>query len=230
MLNLRRWSVARSLLLSLGAIAVLGLSSAAAASTYGSGAYGNCAYGTGCPASSAKGSTPATATAPAAPSAILQNDFSEYFSPGGKDLTLIAGQIVYFDITVGNVVQHHSVTIKAIGPDYVDIVVASTPIEDRLSITESHRYEVTGDNQDDIQITLKSITDGKALMNFRALQAAVPTPATTVNNPHFNWWWLWLILFGLCLIIGIWWFVWLRRRKRRTTAVSTNQPPPAGSA
>src|SRR5689334_22667365 len=87
-------------------VAIWGQPLAAQASTYGSGNYGNCAYSTGCAATSTP--TPAAESPAPTPGEIILNDFSEYFVPGGKDLELSAGQVVYFDVTDNGTTTRHS--------------------------------------------------------------------------------------------------------------------------
>ena len=135
------------------------------ASTYGSDSYGNCQYGNGC-ANSNSGSGDnggsADTTAPAS-NVILLNDFSDYFTDAGKDLTLDQGEVIYFDLTEAAVIQHHSITIQTVGPDYVDLVINSDPIQAHLVVGETEQYDVAGKGEKNIQIKLTAITaDGKA--------------------------------------------------------------------
>ncbi len=198
------------------------------ASTYGSGTYGECAYSDGCAATSNSKPTPA-AESPSQSDIILLNHFADYFTAAGKDLELSAGQIVYFDVTVNGKVERHSITIKAVSDNDVDIEIASNPIADKLVVGDRKQYDVTSDNQNDIEIALKSIADGKAKMNFRALAAfstSKTVPHTTSNPSSHWWWWLLLGLFGLLLFAGLWWFfiLWKRRRRDKDEkSVTTNR-------
>lgn len=198
--------------------------SSALASVYGSGNYGNCTYGQGCPSSGS--SQPAAAASPAVPSQILLNDFPEYFSSAGKDLNVTADQVILFDTSANGQTTRHTITIKTVGTDFVEIVIDSNSSTDRLAIGQNEQFDVTTDGKNDIQITLKSISGTTALMNFKALNQPVATPkaapATISPNHHLSWW-LWLVLFGFLLVLGIWfWFILWKRRHHSDEVVKTN--------
>lgn len=95
---------------------------------------------------------------------VLLNEFAEFFS-GGKQISLKLGQVIYF--MVGG--QEHSATVKEIGQGYVIVTLASTPQDVRLELRQTIRHDVTGDGQDDIQITLNGIKDGLADLSFMAV-------------------------------------------------------------
>lgn len=197
---------------------VVGLSvrpAAATASTYGSGHYGACTYSQGCSTpttTSTGGSTPTTTTSP---TAILLNDFEQYFASGGKTLDLKVDQVIYFDVTVGGVTERHSVTIKKIGPDYVILTLASEPFDVTLFVGDTKQYDVNNDGQNDIEISLNSIsTNGKANLTFRALKPPAAAPAATAPaQKHTNW--LWIIVSIALIIIALIIFIWLFARRRR---------------
>lgn len=187
------------------------------ASPYGSGSYGACTYGQGCSTSQSSSSSQAPASSG---TEIILNDFSEFFSTGGKVLTLKVNQTVYFFVTTGNGQERHSVLIKFIGPNYVDIVVTSAPQEARLYVGETKQFDVTGDGKNDIEISLTSIsTDGQATMTFKSLNqpttAAAPASQTATAKRSFNW----LLLLGsIALVMAaviIYLFLLLRRRQQQ---------------
>lgn len=192
---------------------------AALAAAYGSGGYSNCAYSTGCAASSSGGgsSSGGSSTTTNTGGAILLNDFNPYFTDDGKELLVSKNQIIYFDVTAGGQIIRHKVTITSIGPDYVDIVIASNPIHDRLYIGDSKQYDVNGDGQYDIQVTLNSIsTSGKADMTFKSLSPPTTTPASTVAMPQkHNYWLLITSISAIFLGLLIWIIILLTRRHKR---------------
>ncbi len=109
---------------------------------------------------------------------LYLNSFGEY-AQSGKYLQFTSGQKVYFGVDVLGVFEMHSVIVRTIGDGYVDITVASTPQNARILLGESRRFDVTGDGQDEIQITLNTITDGFAGMTFLKLD---PSSRSDVDN------------------------------------------------
>lgn len=208
-----------------GVVVLIGLLSAPSvlASTYGSGSYGSCQYGQGCPANNSGGSSSAAGNAPAASQPagqiILLNDFSEYFTEVGKQLELQANQVVYFDITVGQTTERHSATIKEVGSDYVIITLASNSVDVKLFVGDVRQFDVTGDSQADIQITLASINAGKATLIFKNLSAASTSAAkaspSAQTSTKSKWSWL---IYSALLVVGLFIFLLLffKRRKTRT--------------
>ncbi len=199
--------------------------------SYGGGSYGSCAYTKDC-STSAPGSVTGNQNQSASGFTILLNDFKEYLSSTGKELTVSVNQVIYFDITVAGQTERHSVTIKAIGPNYIDIVIASNPINDRLYVGDTKQYDVNSDGQKDIQITLNSIsTSGQADITFKALSPApsetktTPT-ATTVVSTKKSHTWLWLAGFGGLAAVGLLWFIVLAVKRHKNQTLPPNSQPP----
>jgi hypothetical protein len=197
------------------------------ASTYGSGNYGSCAYGTSCPSSS--NPTPTSTD-------IVLNDYSEFTTGSGKQLTISAGQVVYFDVTVDGQTVRKSITIVSVSDNCVDFTITldTTKLNSELCVGDSKSYDVDGDNKDDIKITLNSIADGKANMTFKALLgASISEPSTnqpaatakTVTKGQSKSWWLGLMVAIFLLVIGLIIFLLLRRRKRKDDNDLFGPPP-----
>jgi len=103
---------------------------------------------------------------------ILLNDFTEYLDGTGKLLSeLVIGQEIVFNVDS----ERHTATIKEIGDIYVVVTLASTPFDITLSVGESRQADVTGDGINDVQVTLNSITNGKADLTFVELAKPVLT-------------------------------------------------------
>lgn len=218
----------------LGLVALLSLGQTALASPYGSGTYGNCEYSRDCPTSSqpggggsSGGSSGSGTSTTAEPGVILLNDFSEYFAGVGKELTLSPGQVIYVDINNDGVTERHSITIKEVGADYVIVVIASDPIEVRFELGDVKKFDLSDDNEDDIEIKLISISNGKATFNFRALSATVqPTPITstpTEAEPTISSNLIVLGLSALALLSAliIFFLLWKRRKDRKDQNITS---------
>ncbi len=195
------------------------------ASTYGSGGYNTCGYGTSCPSSSSPTSStsqPQTTNA-AQPAQILLNDFSEYFTAAGKQLTLETGQVVSIMITVNGTTVTKTITIGTITADYVDVVIAESTGNNTVRFLpgDTKQFDLDGDGKNDIEITLTSITDGKANFVFKAVLGASTTtntakPASVSTPTHSKSWIIWLVASLSLLILGMWFFIvlfWRRRNK-----------------
>jgi hypothetical protein len=191
-------------------LTLLFVSPTALAAPYGSNSYGDCKYGESCAAYSPSSSSVPTAvptTDAAAPGTTLLNDIPGYFTSGGTQLTLTTGQVIYFDITLNGVTQRYSVTIDAVGPDYVDITIGPAGIKARLLMNEPKQFDVTGDNTSDIEMTLNSIADGKANITFKNLtaKAAAAPVKSSPAQPRRSYVWpivsLGVFLTGLILFM-----------------------------
>lgn len=208
---------------------------AASALPYGGGNYGGCKYGQNCgnptpggdtgkptPTTSSPGTTTDdSAEQPADPTGqnILLNDFQEYATESGKTLNVVVNQVVYFNIQTADGLEKHSVTIKEIGADYVVLIIASEPQTVRLNVGQTGQYDVTDDGQNDIAITLNSITNQKANLTFRQLtKAPVTTTGSTATEPSAtpakNSRWT-LILSIAALVLAVIIFIWLAARRKK---------------
>jgi len=207
----------------------------AVASTYGSGAYGSCPYGQSCPASSSSGSgtssTPPTTT-PA--SQVLLNDFAEFATAGGKTLDLSAGQAVYFNITVNGQTENHSITVKQVGDGFVILTFAPNGFDTTISTGQTGLYDVNDDGQNDIKITLNSITNGVASLTFSSVLGTSTTqtpgtnttaPATSAASKGRAWLWITLSILAILVALGIFFILWRRRRKDRDQTMWPPNPP-----
>ncbi len=189
----------------------------ALASTYGSGAYNTCTYSDGCPASSSSGSSGSTTKPKSSSSVILLNDFPAYLDGSGKQLDLVQGQIICFEVTTNGETTKYCLTVNKIGSDFVDITVGTIKLH--MLVGETQLVDVNGDGINDISITLDGIMDGKASFTFKALGAPTQTPSTNSTTPttkqksSINWL---LILSIAAIIIGglIFIILLIRRRKR----------------
>jgi hypothetical protein len=130
--------------------------------------------------------TPVTAT-------ISLDDFAD-FAGGGHALDLTAGQVISFDLTVGGTVEHHTITVKEIGADYVIITIASEPFDLKLTIGESQDISVHQNGITDLRVKLVSITSGVAKIVFTKLHHPSPTVISKVPSYQLPWSWIGLTL------------------------------------
>ncbi len=141
----------------------------------------------------------ATTTSTPAPDKIILNTFTEY-TEEGKPAELGTGQVVYFNVKKEATDQHeeHSVTVNAVADTYVDVTIASTPQYARLFIGETKRFDVDKNGQNDIEISLRGIKNGKADLTFKQLNNVVIAAVTTHTG---SWRWLpWAIAAILMLV------------------------------
>jgi hypothetical protein len=121
---------------------------------------------------------------------IYLNDFSEYGTSAGKTLELALGQVVYFYVRG----ELHSAAVIEIGPDYVILRIASEPQEVRISLGETQEVSVSPNGSKDIRISLKSLQNGKATLNFAEITEPPVVAAATKPIPNGAVWWLFLLI------------------------------------
>lgn len=214
----------RVLLASMLALPVLLFPALAQAAVYGGGTYDSCKYSQGCSSSSGGASTSGQ-TSPSGNQAevsagaqIILNNFDEYFKQDGKHLELTKDQVIFFDVTENGVLERHSVTVKEVGADYVILIVSSDPITARLSMGQTESFDVSGDKQNDIAITLTSIKDTKAFITFQALSAAAKTPSKESieqsSEKDRNYTWIIISVTAIVLAITIRVVLFVNKRRQ----------------
>ncbi|MEI6886649.1 MAG: fibronectin type III domain-containing protein [bacterium] len=111
---------------------------------------------------------------------VLLNDFNEYLDGTGKllsDLTL--GQVIHFNVGT----SAHTATIKAVFDTYVIVTLASdNPKDIQLNLGETRKADVGDDGIMDIQMTLNSITDGKANIVFVELNNSSSSTISSTSS------------------------------------------------
>lgn len=121
---------------------------------------------------------------------IYLNDFSEFKTNAGKTLELSLGQIVYFYIRG----ELHSATVTEVGPDYVILRIASEPQDVRISLGQAQEVSVLQNGTKDLRVSLISVQDGKATLNFAELTIPPVVRSITQSNAPGAAWWLFLVI------------------------------------
>lgn len=131
-------------------------------------------------------------------SGIYLDDFTEYALGTGKQLELTVGQVVHFTVIRDDVKENHTATVKEVGVDYVTLTIASTPFDVRVNVGETKTITIEG--LEAIQISLNSISDGIASIQFsRPSVAPLAAAATTTQSQNTSF----SELFGIiCLLIS----------------------------
>lgn len=112
---------------------------------------------------------------------IILNDYISFLEGNGQQLTLKVGQKVHFFVKVNGKSEEHTATIKEIGKDYVIITFSSEPFDARLELGQTGKYDVDGDGNDDIQVTLDSVGNKQADITFK--QLAITPSNIAVSKP-----------------------------------------------
>lgn len=107
----------------------------------------------------------------------------------------------------------HSVKVLDVTTTSVTIEIASTPKQLTLNIGDTKEVDVNDDSKNDLSVTLKSITDGKADLVFKSLEVSVaPSGETggagvvTEEGAKSSNTWLWVALIVVVLVLAIWYF------------------------
>lgn len=112
---------------------------------------------------------------------LILNDYISFLEGNGQQLTLKVGQKVHFFVKVNGKSEEHTATIKEIGKDYVIITFSSEPFDARLELGQTGKYDVDGDGNDDIQVTLDSVGNKQADITFK--QLAITPSNIAVSKP-----------------------------------------------
>lgn len=119
----------------------------------------------------------------------------------------------------------HSLVIKNISRDYVEIVIHSNPIELNLSIGESRKLNLTSPVYYDLYIELENISDGVATLNIQNIYEEIFSAgvkderSAEVENEHSSEveneypWTLWLAEFIAVLSFFVLVFLVFKRKK-----------------
>ena len=111
----------------------------------------------------------------------------------------------------------HSAKVLDVTTDSITIEVSSTPQQLTLTTGETKEVDLTDDGKNDLSVTLKSITNGKADLVFKSLEVIAPPaggekPGVVTGEaakPSYTW--LWVVLIVIVIVLVIW---YLGRKKQ----------------
>lgn len=117
---------------------------------------------------------------------MLLNEFEGYLKGTGKKLMLTLNQVVHFKVSSDT----HSATVKEVAGDYAVIVLASEPMEVRLNVGETNKYDVTKDGKNDISITLEGVYNGVASLTFAQVLGESTVHQQSLDDSPGTYWWV----------------------------------------
>ena len=134
------------------------------------------------PDNSSPNTTTSTTTDTTTTEPILLNNDTSYASPTGSVQTMATGDEVTFVLSGSDptlpTTEQHTATVNNVTDTYVDLTIASEPINLRLYIGDTRQVDVDRDGTDDISVKLLAITDRHAQLAFRQLASTtVPVAA-----------------------------------------------------
>jgi len=103
---------------------------------------------------------------------------AEQFS-AGYSKELAANNRMKFKVETEN----HSVGVKELSSTSATIIVESETQEVAISVGETKKFEVSGDNYYDIKVTLESIADNKANLTVQSISELMPEEAQGTQQP-----------------------------------------------
>ena len=123
------------------------------------------------------------------------------------------GQTERVAIQVGG--EIHYVGIISITETTATIEISSTPQEVTLSIGQNKKVDLTDDGYYDTEVTLVSITDGKAQIMINSIYEQVVTPedSTTGTETSRSLTWLWIVIVLAVIIVVI--IVVIKQKKKK---------------
>ncbi len=102
-------------------------------------------------------------------------------------VSLLAGENtiqkkVYYTFSFGT--EEHKLELTAVGEDYAEISISSTPKSLTLNLEETKEVDINNDNLSDISIKLISLSSpGKAVIDFQKINQIVPTGGKNETQP-----------------------------------------------
>lgn len=95
------------------------------------------------------------------------------FTTSGVNVSLMKNYIAKFVFSGA----YHTITVKNIGADYVDLEIASTPVTITLKLLESKNLDLNNDNYYDLYVELNEIKSNKAYLTVKSIHEII-TPIT----------------------------------------------------
>lgn len=136
----------------------------------------------------------------------LYPEYREGASYEGKKISLQQGQVIYFDAHG----QSYSITVSEVAEYSVQLVISrlGAPNDDKnqvvqyitLIIGASGAYDVGGDDELDIRISLLDVTNGVAELKFKEMKTVRTDPSVRLV---YVWWPLVLILPVSWVLFGV---------------------------
>ncbi|MBS3099463.1 hypothetical protein J4462_04575 [Candidatus Pacearchaeota archaeon] len=103
------------------------------------------------------------------------SDESKKFN-AGEPITANLGEKTRKTFTTKDNKKHHVGITKIITITSIEVEVASTPQKVIFTPGMTKKFELTGDNYNDLSVTLKSITNRKADLTIMAINELIPLP------------------------------------------------------
>ncbi len=116
----------------------------------------------------------------------------------------------------------HFVGVLDVTSDSAKISVSSTHQEATMKVGETKKFEVTGDNFYDMQVTLESVSGSKAKLTIKAIREEVPAAGTTTGTGTAGAGttgttgagassWVWIVLVIIVVVVVA--VVWYKKRR-----------------
>lgn len=184
------------------------------------------------PAESSPGAsvTPGLSTRPSGDGIILLNLFPEYLrnkNDTGKDLSLSAGQAVYFDYKdIRYIITIVEVTSDSVSLLFTQVlsmngkdsnVLGDKALHDTLSKGMSGEYSLTGEDGAHIRITYLGTNNGVATLKFKELGRSSASDNCSPENPC--WLWLFIIMVVVNMVV-----IYLLIKKRQKNNDVDSEP------
>ena len=166
-----------------------------------------------------KGSSPGTATTTTWTSTIKENDVE--LSEKGE-VTQELGTKTRVQVKVDSAT--HYVGVKSLTSTTATIEVASTPQEATLSVGDTRKFEITGDNKYDLEVTLNKIESNKADITLKRIYEEITTESEQEQEKQeaeaqkaaegaitSNLLWLWILL-AVVVVVVIGFLIYRKKR------------------
>ena len=124
-------------------------------------------------------------------SEVLETDLGDFSVDGEKSFEMKKNEINTFSIGE----ELHEAEISEIGTDYVVLVISSEPVSKKILVGETQYYDMNQNEQNELAVTLNSISNGSANLVFEHIEEVVYSYEKTLWNIVIDY----IILFGLAV-------------------------------
>jgi len=130
----------------------------------------------------------------------------------GRSVEIQKKDIIKFYLEVQETQEEHSITLLDIQKDYISIKIQSEPIIETVNINETKKFEITGDEVYDVEITLNSIKNGKVNVSIKTINEEIEEQQSGLYEKIIASWKQITIIFivAIALVMTI-----ILRRKRK---------------
>jgi len=94
----------------------------------------------------------------------------------------------------------HTAQVDGITNDSIIVWIWSEPVTAKIFVGETENFDLDLNEMNELTITLNSVEDGKATLQFREIEEVAPS---IPSEEARNWWWLLWVAIGILVIVAV---------------------------